>query len=902
MSDEITGRQPIPFGPGTGVSQRSLDPGMTASDQASFRAKIGITDAELYSGRIRPLASLPAITADIPDGELVAVGETVYRLENDGNGATAHFVFGVREVSAGPPAYGVAGFKADAPNVIGTSDDYDLHDGPAQMTFVFGDGDGDASNGGHRAAFLISKAILGGSPPANIYPIYRNLSDGAVAYFAAARVQGGDTSSDYFYGTSSNGVVIERPSVNELGAVTFYSDAGTSALLRVLSNRRWTPRHFLSSDQLAIVNRLFTEEDNVYWGRQASGDPGYFDFPDIPALSDADPLIAGTADAGDGTAASRDDHVHPAQRIDLTAGAGDIDEFGAASDYAGLSLTASWQAPTQPFNLPEDVFLAVIPTTAAGRFPHVVPSNQWRALAASSAGSASGVRAETLNFAMGDDVLRLGRTSGQTALFAADGAVSSVDIRIVRLGATSGLAQTGQNEPEYFGLPATVTLPAPTASNSWGEYAEVFRYANSGSAKKIGLFGGDVNPLASWTPPADGGDRAGADFRIRVMSSADVQKRIIVAHGYTYVRNGPAPYGALTAHGDFSTMIPVVLDAGDYVLVEGRASTQLSSNDPATDYAGNTKTVKLDPGENDFWWWEPVIAGAASAMQIAGANAATGSFERVFYIRRPAGQTPTFAGVTFNGVTFDNLGGWSTQRPTGGDPLWMTYAIVAQAPGSTTGWSVHGSGVISPEADVQFSPGPPPWNSVTSNYDSATSRWMRFYIGSGQFSHWIEIDPATSYPYHPLGTGVNFRPLSRTDAERIATARLDLHAITDLVGAASFYTIGGHSLIGTIPFEFHPSIDSIQPADRGTGIDIAHGAYTVVFDQSGNQNVSAFHLDETATYNFGQGQYGVMAVQFQFQRPSGATTGTIFDSVLVANPSSFDPMRRWRVGLDLGRR
>lgn len=587
---------------------------------------------------------------------------------------------------------------------------------------------------------------------------------------------------------------------------------------------------------------------------------------------------------------------------DIAAGTGEIDEAPGSRTLTNEAATANWQAPTLPFNFESNVSYMFIARVGGLTYGDLITSDALTRLTEGTAGQSSAGAGQAYEIPMGTNALRIGRQSGNRLLFAVQTAATIQSLRIVKLQATSGLAESAPAAPVYDELTTTVTLPAPTALDTWGAWAEVRRWTNSGTETQYGFYGWDLNPQATFTP-SGGGDRAGAEFRVQHFSSTGTLIREVMHPTSSYIRNnGQTGSVALAKHGYNAWMVPVDLAPGEYLLIDGHASVQVLS-DPLP----NTKTVELLAAEQNFWFVERgggISVGGGGAQGQTGSSPATGSFTRTFITR--SATTPRFT-ATFNGSTFDDLNGWQSYTgrgvyPPGTDPLYITDVLVFRTTGTATGWGVNHS-PPQPLGTTQWAhdnPRTTPATVVTTTEVVSgpnISNWRRVWSGTA-YGPWREIDPQQSIAYHDFVSG-NYYALTRGTGLRLPFTAMNLHEIVDLRGHVSFYTIGGLVAIGGIPFEISPQQELSHPVDRSDTISASDGAYTAIFDQSGNETLTSFFLKHDATYNFGAGQYGVLGLQFQFQRPTGMTTGTIADSVLVGNPTTFDSLRRVRMGIDL---
>lgn len=134
----------------------------------------------------------------------------------------------------------------------------------------------------------------------------------------------------------------------------------------------------------------------------------------------------------------------------------------------------------------------------------------------------------------------------------------------------------GQTWPDaiHTSLGADVSLPTSATADTYGAWTETYRLTNSTAEEHKYLFFADLLCAASWWPGSDGADRGGAEFRVRIFNSANVQQRELVHELPVYIRTGSAGFDTLSHYDVGSINIAFELQANEYLLIEGRGISQ----------------------------------------------------------------------------------------------------------------------------------------------------------------------------------------------------------------------------------------------------------------------------------------------------------------------------------------
>lgn len=188
---------------------------------------------------------------------------------------------------------------------------------------------------------------------------------------------------------------------------------------------------------------------------------------------------------------------------------------------------------------------------------------------------------------------------------------------------TGGGGSVAVPDPEYLHPAADVSLPVQAAGtqNAWGAWTEVYRY--TASAAKHVAYNAEVTATASWTATS-GGDRAGVDYRLRHMSSANVQKAMLHSDVRGYVRTGDGAHTLIGSHQSKAITTFADMANGDYLLLEGRATAQNPTAGRTVNVvAASTditiqelKGVKGDKGDQGI----PGSAGTAAQVSVASSG------------------------------------------------------------------------------------------------------------------------------------------------------------------------------------------------------------------------------------------------------------------------------------------
>ena len=139
-----------------------------------------------------------------------------------------------------------------------------------------------------------------------------------------------------------------------------------------------------------------------------------------------------------------------------------------------------------------------------------------------------------------------------------------------------GSGGTGTPWPDavHTSLAADVTLPTSATADTYGAWTETYRLTNSASEERKYLFFADLLCVASWWPGADGGDRGGAEFRVRIFNSSDVQQRELIHELPAYVRTGSSAFDTLSHYDVAALSLAFELQGNEYMLIEGRGISQ----------------------------------------------------------------------------------------------------------------------------------------------------------------------------------------------------------------------------------------------------------------------------------------------------------------------------------------
>ena len=562
----------------------------------------------------------------------------------------------------------------------------------------------------------------------------------------------------------------------------------------------------------------------------------------------------------------------PRAIADLTAGRGELDE-GPTRTITLNNLGPLWQTPPGPFNIPENVTYRVEATTATGTYATILPADAWRRLAADAAGQPSGGGADTFALPIGTDEVRFGRTSAQTGLFAKSGAAANITIRITEIKAVSGISAAALPNAVHAVPAANVVLNAPAAAYTWGAtFTELWRYTAT-DADDHRQF--NLNPLFEVGWAATSGDRAGVQIKITTRDSTGTLINTLVEEQDVYLRNIDDQLGHILA-ANLGALAD--LDAGDYLLVEGRALRQTA----------NAGTITLLAARSRIQHAPRYGSGVAASAQQVESSVQANAFERTYWRRSPAGITPSGTGITFNGQRID-LAGWSASIPSGTDPLYSAHVIFYRAPGSSRGWGT--STAVIAEDHLEFSVGPPfNWHPV---YVQNTDTWWRYVPATGAPGPPIALNPDTDLGWNsPIHNG--FWPTARSSSLRAGlVAPLDIAAISDAQLVLGIYAIGGSVLTHEMPLDI--DTDVLRVRDRTDTPSAGASRYLLSLDARGDTPKAALTRGTDTAHNFGAGQYAVFACNVEFQRAQGVTTGNLIDSIYISNPSSWDLMRRYRV-------
>ena len=140
--------------------------------------------------------------------------------------------------------------------------------------------------------------------------------------------------------------------------------------------------------------------------------------------------------------------------------------------------------------------------------------------------------------------------------------------------------------PTYQTIPSAVNVPVGATAGSFGDWREVKRY--TATKDEHVLLISDLTARASWAS-VDGADRAGVEYRCRLLSSAGTQKRILNDE-IVYIRNGNGAF-AFSREASIELASVCQMDKDDYVIYEARGVAQ-------KDTAG--KSIDFDPAKQFF--------------------------------------------------------------------------------------------------------------------------------------------------------------------------------------------------------------------------------------------------------------------------------------------------------------
>ena len=125
-------------------------------------------------------------------------------------------------------------------------------------------------------------------------------------------------------------------------------------------------------------------------------------------------------------------------------------------------------------------------------------------------------------------------------------------------------------DPSYPNVSNT-SIPTGTAADTFGAWTEVFRRTET-SEKHISLMA-NMTAQASWTAQG-GAERGGVQYRVRQMDEAGSQRRILIPFAAGYVRTGNMGYIEISKYATTPLNTVAKMEAGDYILIEGRGAAQ----------------------------------------------------------------------------------------------------------------------------------------------------------------------------------------------------------------------------------------------------------------------------------------------------------------------------------------
>ena len=199
-------------------------------------------------------------------------------------------------------------------------------------------------------------------------------------------------------------------------------------------------------------------------------------------------------------------------------------------------------------------------------------------------------------------------TSGTTRFLREDGSFEAPPSG----GAPSGGG--GEQWPDVVSDPigSDVQMPA-TGVDTYGAWTEVYRLTNSTSEEKKYQLKTTILCVASWWPGSDGADRAGAEMRVRRFNSSDVAQATLIPEFPVYVRTGSGGFDELSHYDLASLDVDFELQAGDYLLIDGRGISQKG---------GTGRTVNVSASLSSFRYLDVTdVGGGTAAAGTVSSNA-----------------------------------------------------------------------------------------------------------------------------------------------------------------------------------------------------------------------------------------------------------------------------------------
>ena len=189
------------------------------------------------------------------------------------------------------------------------------------------------------------------------------------------------------------------------------------------------------------------------------------------------------------------------------------------------------------------------------------------------------------------DGIRFGRTAANTLLIATESNFTG-SIAGYSFGYNATYEEVPLEPITYSRLTSSVSLPTGLTDNTWGAYTEIWRYTATAAARIEVLGVVEFDPDFGTT---GGGERAGAQMRVRHMNSSDVEQRVLNPEEMIYVRNNFQGGSAIfTATASLNFDVAADLAIGDYILVEGQGAAQVvgAGRNIVVTTAGTLFTVK----------------------------------------------------------------------------------------------------------------------------------------------------------------------------------------------------------------------------------------------------------------------------------------------------------------------
>lgn len=265
----------------------------------------------------------------------------------------------------------------------------------------------------------------------------------------------------------------------------------------------------------------------------------------------------------------------------------------ASRAWTALFYSTGW-------TLPEEGTYELLLTSAGNRArPAVFNASDVRARDAEVNGADTSDAAVSY---LAVDGLRLGRTAANTLLVALESAATAA-LAGYAYGANATFEDASPADPVYLTLPSDVSVPVPSAANTFGTtWTEIARY--TAATAQSGRISGSLNPYAAWNP-GGGGDRGAAHFRVRHMRSS-TEIRLLADAEDIYIRNQAA--GGVTQlgtqNGFFAFSAPVKLAASDYVLVDAVGWAQLAQGAAGTNRTASNSSIVVAAASTQIAWQE----------------------------------------------------------------------------------------------------------------------------------------------------------------------------------------------------------------------------------------------------------------------------------------------------------